>query len=67
MKIIRRRKRKMNEGVSKNNPLRWIVKESPEGYAWGYCPVCGYKIHMHSECCPSCETELLPAIDEEDI
>jgi len=40
--------------------LRWVVKESREGYAWGYCPKCGYQTNTQTDYCPHCEQRLLP-------
>ena len=44
-----------------DKPLRWVIKESDEGYAWAYCPVCGYKAtgpEAWSGRCPRCDQQL---------
>jgi len=44
-----------------DKPLQWIIKESVEGYAWAYCPVCGYKAtgpEAWSGSCSKCGQQL---------
>ncbi|MDR0472169.1 MAG: zinc ribbon domain-containing protein [Treponema sp.] len=52
----------LNEKAERDfvKPMRWVVKESAEGYAWGYCPKCRYRTGFNSDYCPNCGQRLLP-------
>jgi hypothetical protein len=59
----------MNEKWERDNnePLRWIVKESLEGYAWGYCPKCGFQsTGPTADECPRCKQQLLPPLADKE-